>query len=142
MELNTFGALLKFALELEEAAARSYDEAAKAARDEALRSGLAARAESARKNRQRLERVRREQVNEMLLEPIEGLRESDYRAGGDASPAAADDDLTASAAELEAACERFYRDAAERLSIPEVVRSFQRLADAHARNRAQLGGTQ
>jgi rubrerythrin len=142
MELNTFGALLKFALELEEAAARFYEKAAKAARDEAPRSGLAARAESARKNRQRLERVRREQVNEMLLESIEGLRESDYRAGGDASAAAADDDLTASAAELEAACERFYRDAAERLSIPEVVRSFQGLADAHARNRAQLGGTQ
>jgi rubrerythrin len=142
MELNTFGALLKFALELEEAAARFYEGAANAARDEALRNALAARAESAKKNTQRLERVRREQVNEMLLESIEGLRESDYRAGGDASPGAGDDDLTASAAALEAACERFYRDAAERLSIPEVVRSFRRLADAHARNRAELGRTQ
>jgi len=142
MELNTFGALLKFALELEEAAARFYEGAAKAAGDEVLRNALAARAASAKKNTQRLERVRREQVNEMLLESIEGLRESDYRAGEDASPGAADDDLAASAAALEAACERFYRDAAERLSIPEVVRSFRRLADAHARNRAQPGGTQ
>ena len=142
MELNTFGALLKFALELEDAAARFYEEGVKAARDEALRSGFAARVEWAKKNRQRLERVRREQVNEMLLESVEGLRESDYRAGGDASPGAADRELTASAAELESVCERFYRDAAERLSIPEVVRSFQRLADAHARSRAQLGGAQ
>ncbi len=142
MELNTFGALLKFALELEDAAARCYEEAAQAARDEALRSALAARAESTKRNRQRLERVRREQVNEMLLESIEGLRESDYRPAADPAPGAAGEDLTASAAELESACERFYRDAAERLSIPEVVRSFQRLADAHARSRAQLGGAQ
>ena len=139
MELNTFGALLKFALELEDGAARFYGEAAEAARDEALRGALAARAESTKRNRQRLERVRREQVNEMLLESIEGLRESDYRPAADPSALG---DLTASAAELESACERFYRDAAERLSIPEVVRSFQRLADAHARSRAQLGGTQ
>ena len=139
MELNTFGALLKFALGLEDAAARFYEEAAQAARDDALRSALAARAESTKRNRQRLERVRREQVNEMLLESIEGLREGDYRPAADPS---ALDDLTASAAELESACERFYRDAAERLSIPEVVRSFQRLADAHARSRAQLGGPQ
>jgi len=85
MELNTFGALLKFALELEEAAARFYEGAANAARDEALRNALAARAESAKKNTQRLERVRREQVNEMLLESIEGLRESRSRACGRAT---------------------------------------------------------
>ncbi len=142
MDLNTFGALLRFALELEETAVRFYQEAAKAARGETLRHSFAACAEAASKNRRTLERVRREQVNEMLLESIEGLRDGDYHVSAAASAGMGDGELTSSAAQLEATVERFYRNAADRLSIPEVVRSFARLADGHARTRSQLETTQ
>lgn len=141
MDLNTFGALLRFALELEETAVRFYEEAAKAAQGETLRHSFAECAEAASKNQRTLERVRREQVNEMLLESIEGLRDGDYQVGAAASAGMGDGELTSSAAQLEAGMERFYRNAADRLSIPEVVRSFARLADGHARNRSQLGTT-
>lgn len=138
MELNTFGALLKFALALEDAAERFYREAAPTAETEALKGSFAALAQAAKSNMQRLERVRREHVNEMLLESVEGLKAGDYQLGAPVPPTTCDAGLTSAAAGLEAGAERFYREAADRLSIPEVVRSFLKLADGHARAGARL----
>ncbi len=140
MELNTFGALLKFALALEDAAVRFYEEGAEASQTEPLRGTLAALAQAGKRNRQRLERVRREHVNEMLLESVEGLKAGDYQVGAPVPSGACDGELRSSAVSLEAVAERFYREAADRLSIPEVVRSFLRLADGHARTGNQLKG--
>ena len=70
MELNKFGAVLKFAVAIEEQSSAFYKEAAE-------RSGQADLfTEFAREDEKRLktvERTRRELVNEMMLEPIEGL---------------------------------------------------------------------
>ena len=129
MELTTFGAVLKFALEQEAALAGLYAGAAAnagPARD--LLSELAANGD---RNRKRLEQIRRQQVNEMLLEAVQGLDTSDYRpgAGGEAR---------AAVMVAEATLERFYLEAAGRLSLPEVVRSFGKLADGHAQAQARL----
>src|SRR5574340_796544 len=124
MELTTFGAVLKFALEQEAALAGLYAAAAEAGRE--LPAELAANGE---RNRKRLELIRRQQVNEMLLEAVQGLDTEDYRLdAGDAARLEA----------AEATLERFYREAAARLSLPEVVRSFGRLAEEHAQTRARL----
>ena len=72
----------------------------------------------------RLERVRREQVNEMLLEPIPGLDPGDYvlplETGGDNSEEA----LLTRALEAEETMARYYREAAEQMPVPEARRSL------------------
>ena len=61
-ELNSFGSVLTFAIALETQL-----------RDMHQAAGRAALADLAEKNRQKLERVRRENVVEITLEPISGL---------------------------------------------------------------------
>src|SRR5215475_13765454 len=92
--LNTFGSILTFAIELE-AALRDYYQAA----------GVSARAAEADKRRSNLERVRRENVTEIKLEPIEGLHEDDYTLNLNDTSAAGQKAVEATAA-------RFYTDVA------------------------------
>ena len=65
--LNTFGAILSHAIELESQLSDFY-------------SGIGdiAKAKTADKRRKKLERVRQENVVEITLEPIEGLEAADY----------------------------------------------------------------
>ena len=125
MELRTFGAILSFALALEERAAAFYEAAAQATGDDAYQS-LARRA---RRRVARVERARREGVNEMILEPIEGLDGDSYALGADTLGGAASWEFRAARLQDEAA--RFYRAAAAKLPIPQVVRLFGRLAEEH-----------
>ena len=69
MELSKFGAILGFAIDLEGRAAEFYEAAAGVAPSPELTHAAAA----ASKRLSRLERMRRELVNEMLLEPIAGF---------------------------------------------------------------------
>ena len=122
MELGTFGAILRFAMELEEQAGRFYKEAGQGE----LEGTFDGRAQSARKRLRRLERARREMVSEMLLESISDLDSDDYTVVLDAG--AGEGELLRRARYLEATCARFYRDAAAKMPIREVVRLFERLA--------------
>lgn len=113
MALNTFGAILAYAIDLE-ARLRDYYQAA----------GENARSADADKRRQNLERVRRENVTEIKLEPIEGLDEADYALNlGDTS------------AEGQAAAERiaaqFYVDVAPKINVREAQRALERCAKQH-----------
>ena len=74
MKLGTFGAILGFALQMEEQTASFYKTAAQDHPGE-LFTDMARRA---RKRVTRLERARREGVAEMILEPITGLDSDDY----------------------------------------------------------------
>lgn len=139
MEITTFGALLQFALELEGTAAQFYEEAAKVAQQAENREGFKASAVEGKKHRRKLERIRRENINEMLLESFQGLEGDDYRVEVKLSPAMGDSELLALALRLEGALERFYRDAARRLSLPEVARGFERLAKEHVQRKVKLG---
>jgi hypothetical protein len=76
-ELNTVGALMRFAVSLEEEAADRYTEWSAAARAPASLSELAL---EHRTRAERLTRMLREQLNEMILEPISGLSVADYQA--------------------------------------------------------------
>lgn len=138
MELTTFGGLLKFALELERAATQFYGEAAEAAPELGLKAGFEELITEGKKDKQRLERLRRESVNEMLLESFQGLEGDDYRVELKPSPEMGDDELLALALQLEGVLERFYCDAAGRLSLPEVARGFERLAKEHAQRKVKL----
>ena len=69
MRLSKFGMILRFAMDLEQQAIEFYESAAKAQGSRELYDCAAA----SRKRLSRLQRMRRELVNEMLLEPISGM---------------------------------------------------------------------
>ncbi|MCX7681181.1 MAG: ferritin-like domain-containing protein [Anaerolineae bacterium] len=131
MELGTFGAILRFAMQLEEQSAAFY---AAASGTVSLFDELE---QAARKRLARLEQARREGVAEMILESITGLDSETYTTTLDPQASAAS--LRAQARALEEAAARFYRDAAARLPIREVARLFQRLAQEHETAAQQLG---
>lgn len=123
---------MKFALELEERAATFYEAGA--------RGGLAEvfgdLARGSRKRVRRLEQARRELVNEMILESITELDEEEYRVELDVG--AEEPERLRQARALEETAARFYRDAASRMPIREVVRLFERLARENDKRRVRL----
>ena len=111
--LNAFGAILSHAIELETQL-----------RDYYKRAGDETRAADADKRRQNLERVRRENVTEIKLEPIEGLASETYALNlDDTSPAGQQ------AAETMAA--RFYTDVIPHFNVREAQRALERCARQH-----------
>jgi rubrerythrin len=133
MELGTFGAIVSFAIALEERAAAFYDAAAGAAQSEPF-SELA---QGSHKRLERLTRARQELVTEMILESITGLAEESYSVALD--PNADGAGLMGQARTLEDTSARFYQDAADKLPIREVVRLFQRMAQENEKRLAKLG---
>jgi hypothetical protein len=118
-ELNTFGAIMTFAIDLE-TRLRDYYRA----------SGDSARADECDKRRQNMERVRRENVTEIKLEPIEGLTESTYAFDSGNTSATGRIDAEAAAA-------HFYEDAAPKINVREAQRALERAGRQH---RALAGG--
>jgi hypothetical protein len=126
MELNKFGVILKFALDMEERAAQFY-EATEYAGPSLQRES---HGREARKNVQRLQRFRRELVNEMLLEAISGF---DYPLPPPLPKPGADEAEIARYAEhLRKFRRDFYRTAAQKIEVvsPAVSQVFIRMADA------------
>ena len=141
MELTTFGAILRFAIDLEAEAERRYQQAAEAAGSAAAGESLRVLARAKRKRRQTLERARQENVAEMILETIRGLDSADFAApvlpsGGSLAA------TLASLVAFEESCAAFYSAAGRKIGLAEVARIFDRLAregDDH-RQRALLLG--
>jgi|SRR5690606_18907745 len=111
--LNTFGAILTYAIELE-TQLRDYYQAA----------GNATRAAEADKRRANLERVRRENVTEIKLEPIEGLNEADYVLN-------LDDTSAEGQQVVERIAARFYADVAPKINVREAQRALERCGRQH-----------
>ena len=113
--LNTFGAILSHAVDLEAQLSAWY-----------AGLGEADKAKAADKRRAKLERVRRENVVEITLEPIEGLRADDYAL-----------DLSGGSAEAQAAAAqvaaRFYADVAPKINVRAAQRALERCGREHAR---------
>jgi hypothetical protein len=113
VSLNTFGAILTYAIELE-TQLRDYYQAA----------GNSTRAAEADKRRVNLERVRRENVTEIKLEPIEGLDEANYALVlNDTSPTGQQT--------IERTAARFYADVAPKINVREAQRALERCGRQH-----------
>lgn len=113
--LNTFGAVFTFAIELETRLCAYYGGI-----------GDSAMAKAADKRRKKLERVRRENVVEITLEPIAGLDADNYALDlGDSSP-------DGQAAALQTAA-RFYREAAPKINVRAAQRALERCGKEHIR---------
>jgi hypothetical protein len=127
MQLGTFGAIMTFAMQLEEQGVTLYGPAMPSLPEDARTTLL----RGSRKRLKRLERAKREGVAEMILEPISGLDDSDFHVeeSGDAME---------TAMRFEATCIRYYREAAEKLPILEISRLFERMAEGNESRIASL----
>ncbi len=139
-ECNSFGTVIRFGLELEKASAQIYDELSR-------EPGLAAGAETFKalvanhkKRVDLLEYTRREKLNEMILEPIQGFDSKKYiidlnvPKGGDVKAAAR------YAAKVEETCAKFYSDASAvaKNLLSEGARIMDRMAKENLANRTKL----
>jgi len=138
MELGTLGAVLRFAIELEDRGTEFHQEAASLAKHSLAEGVFLALAEAKRKRKELLERSRRENINEMLLEPIAGLKGSDYLIETELSSKMGYYDALRLATEWEENSQRFYLDGAGRLNLPEVTRVFEKLAEENADHKLRL----
>lgn len=133
-ELTSFGALIRHALALEEQAVAFYEQPAPEVSSE-INSALGELAKAHRERRELLEKVRRELLSEMVLEPVDGLDGKAYIHTADPSR-----DRIALAKELEGVAERFYDDSARvaRMVLAEAARVFERLARANRKNQERF----
>ena len=124
-ELTTFGAVIRFAAALERQAADHYE--AWLAQDPGEARELAVSLASGHGRRAaRLERLVREQLNEIILEPITGLRAERYLREGKS----ADMPAAGTSAALEERLARFYCDLVEHAgrALGGAARSLERFA--------------
>lgn len=125
MQLGTFGAILKYAIEIEGKAAKFYAElAGKASGDaKAVFSDLS---NASIKNAQAMERTRRMEMQEMILEAISGIDTENYEA-----PCREPADLkgaVACAIEMETKAAKFYSDSASKLGfLANVKRAMEKI---------------
>ncbi len=126
LEINNFGAILQYGLYLEQESARFYAQAAQAAQNAGLRHTLAELAEEAQRRQKTLERIRRENVTEMILTPIHDFHSRDYQPAFQV--ASGDETLRNAAVAVEAVKARYYSDARERTELAEAGRALGRLA--------------
>ena len=82
------------------------------------------RSEAADKRRQTMERIRRETVLEITLEPIEGLNEADYEL-------ALSDTSTSGQQVVEATAARFYAEVAPKINVRQAQRALERAGKEH-----------
>ncbi|MHB0877879.1 MAG: hypothetical protein ACYC5O_17715 [Anaerolineae bacterium] len=119
-ELGTFGAVVGFAIELEKHAVGFYQGLEEAGMEGAAAQAAGALSRAHKKRQQLLEQMRRENVTEMILEPIHGLHREEWLVAPVTS--------AGGAVALERHIAGFCLAAAEKVSIPQVARQFRRLA--------------
>ena len=140
MALTTFGAIMGFAAETAEKVNEIYKTLFQEARDSGLRDILRALAEEEGKNHALMLRTRRENVTEMILEPVAGLHQEDYEIDLKVSDLKEDTGILRAAMMLEERGKRFFHDASSKVPLPEVARVFRRVAQKKEENLVKLQG--
>lgn len=138
MALTTFGAIIGFATEMVGKALAIHQDAVEKAEDPALRESLQALLQEEKKNYSLMEQTRREKITEMILEPITGFQQEDYEVDLKPSDRADDVDLLKMALILEEKGKKFFLDASDKVSLPEVARIFRKIAERKEKNLTKL----
>jgi len=138
MALSTFGAIMGFASEMIGSSLDIYKIAIGKAIDPNLKETLQALLKEEEKNYSLMEQTRRENVTEMILEPITGLRQEDYEMDVKLSDHTKDVDLLKVALALEEKEKKFFIDSSAKIPLPEVARIFRRIAQRKEKNLTQL----
>ena len=137
MPLNNFGSILNFAEQLEQGDYVFYStliQNAECIRDREIYDKFST---DAIKNVKTVQRTRRENVTEMILEPIVDFTRASYIIEYGNAEAMNAAEAIESASELEKRAERYYTEASEKIkALPEVARILKLLAK---KRRAHLG---
>ncbi len=138
MSLSTFGAIMGFAAEMVEQREGVYKAMVEKAKNTALKETLQSLLNEAQKSHSLMEQTRRENVTEMILEPIEGLQKEDYRIDMSLTNPPDDAGLLQVALLLEEMAKKFFQEASLKIPLPEVSRIFRKIAQRKEKNIEQL----
>ncbi len=141
MPLTNFGSILKFAEDLEAQDLAFYSTAAENPACAAQHDLLQQFAADLRKNQKLIQRIRRENVTEMILEPVQGLTRSEFTLEIDPDRELDAAGVLDEARTRENRAERYYQKAAEQIkSQAEVARGLKQIAKKRAAHLQQLQG--
>jgi rubrerythrin len=129
-----------FAAELVKQAEDHYRALALRAKDSTLKEVLEALSAEEVRNHALMMRARRENVTEMILEPVSGLHREDYEMDPTVSDHREDAEIIRAALMLEERGKKFFQDASAKVPLPEVARIFQKIAQKKAENLQRLQG--
>jgi hypothetical protein len=139
MPLQNFGSILNFAEELESQDRQFYQAAAGNPACGAYQSLLAELGAEAGRNVQTVQRIRRENVTEMILEPIKDFTRAGFCESCEGAAADAAAQVLATAQRLERRAERYYAEAAEKIrALTEVSRALKTLGKIRKNRLAKL----
>lgn len=139
-ECTTFGAVIRFALELEKGAAGVYDELAAEPKAAAGAGTFKALSAAHKKRGELLEFTRQQKLNEMILEPISELKRENYLIDTK-TPKGVDVKAAAHfASKIEETSAKFYSDSARiaKNLMAEAARVMDRLGKENLANKAKL----
>ncbi len=132
MELGTFGAIMTFALEVEDEVTSFYESAKQKVKGRDLTSIFDSLAVRGQKRIKTIERIRRENVTEMILEPISGLNSDAFKPKTSIPETHDDNTLREMAKEIEKSLQAFYTQASMKIDfLSEAAYSFELLAEAN-----------
>ncbi len=136
-EISSFGTLLKFALALEETAAALETQAAATLSEH--QAALEAMAQKHTRRKNDLERLARERLNEVTLQPLSGMSRDEY-VPPTTLPDGDETALLDALSTLEEGAARFYGDSAERAVnlLGGLDRTFKRFAKEDRKRAAKL----
>jgi rubrerythrin len=140
MTLSTFGAIMGFAAELVKQAEDHYRALALRTKDNTLKEVLEALSSEEVRNHALMMRARRENVTEMILEPVSGLHREDYEMDPKVPDHREDAEIIRSALILEERGKKFFQDASAKVPLPEVARIFRKVAQKKEENLQRLQG--
>jgi len=139
-ECNTFGSVIRFALELEKGASGIYEDLAKEPHAAPAAEMFVALAAAHRKRGELLEFTRQQKLNEMILEPIQDMRREAYIIDTK-TPKGVDVKAAAKfAAKMEETAAKFYSDSAKiaKNLMAEAARIMDKLGKESLANKAKL----
>jgi rubrerythrin len=139
MPLENFGSVLNFAEELESQDQQFYEAAAANPACGAHAKLFTELAAEAAKNAKTVQRVRRENVTEMILEPIRDFTRAPFCEACEGAAVQGAAEVTATARRLEERADRYYTVAAEKIkALPEVARALKGLGKLRKARLAKL----
>ena len=132
MDLGTFGAIMNFALEVENEISSFYKSASEYVKDQNLAGLFSDLSNRGRKRVKTLERVRRENVTEMILEPIVGLDSENYKLITEIPSGMEQKEVKELSIDIEKGLLEFYTHAAAKIDfLIEAAYSFELLSEAN-----------
>ena len=138
MQLNSFGSILGFAEEME-SRDESFYTAASASADASAKSVFEQFMTDCKKNLKNIQRTRRENVTEMILEGISDFTSDAYELDPGVPGEMDTSALLAASRKLEERAKQFYLDAAEKIkALPEVTRALKLVAKKRTAHIKQL----